>query len=74
MHQHYKDILDRIAEPPVWFDEHGVPRFGDFSPRNLSNIYASSSPITRATQSLLERCSNASSPTRTSVIGTRVAL
>jgi hypothetical protein len=40
MHQHYKDILDRIGEPPTWFDEYGVPRFEDFSPRRLSNIYA----------------------------------
>jgi hypothetical protein len=24
-HQHYKDILDRIDEPPVWFDDYGVP-------------------------------------------------
>jgi hypothetical protein len=40
MRNHYKDILDRIDEPPAWFDDYGVPRFGDFSPRHLSNIYA----------------------------------
>lgn len=40
MHQHYKDILDRIDGPPAWFDDFGVPRFEDFSPRRLSNIYA----------------------------------
>jgi hypothetical protein len=40
MHQHYKDILDRIGELPKWFDERGVPRFGEFSPRDVNNIYA----------------------------------
>jgi hypothetical protein len=40
MRGHYKDILDRIDEPPAWFDDYGVPRFGDFSPRHLGNIYA----------------------------------
>ena len=40
MHQHYKDILDRIDEAPTWFDDYGVPRFGDFSPSRLGNIYA----------------------------------
>lgn len=40
MRGHYQDILDRIDEPPAWFDDYGVPRFGDFSPRHLSNIYA----------------------------------
>jgi hypothetical protein len=45
MHNHYKDILDRIDEPPAWFDDYGVPRFGDFSPRHLSNIYASEAAL-----------------------------
>lgn len=45
MHQHYKDILDRIDEPPAWFDDYGVPRFGDFSPQHLSNIYASEAAL-----------------------------
>ena len=40
MHQHYRDILDRIDEAPTWFDENGVPRFGDFLPGYLGNIYA----------------------------------
>lgn len=40
MHQYYEDILSRIIEPPTWFDDHGVPRFGGFSPRHLSDIYA----------------------------------
>ncbi|MBY2932441.1 hypothetical protein [Rhizobium leguminosarum] len=45
MHQHYKDILDRIDEPPAWFDDYGVPRYGDFSPRHLGNIYASEAAL-----------------------------
>lgn len=40
MHHHYNDIRSRIAEPPAWFDEHAVPRYGDFTPRDGANIYA----------------------------------
>jgi hypothetical protein len=40
MHQHYGDILKRIREPPQWFDDYGVPRFEEFSPQQLGNIYA----------------------------------
>lgn len=36
----YRDILSRIAEPPVWFDEHAVPRFEPFTPRACADIYA----------------------------------
>lgn len=36
----YSDITERIAEPPKWFDEHGVPRYGDFAPYRVANIYA----------------------------------
>ncbi len=40
MHQHYEDILMRIPEPPLWFDDAGVPRFDAFKPSDLANIYA----------------------------------
>lgn len=40
MHHHHRDILSRIAEPPRWFDENGVPRFDDFDPDTMANIYA----------------------------------
>jgi hypothetical protein len=40
MFNDYSDITDRIAEPPTWFDEHGVPRYGDFEPHKVANIYA----------------------------------
>lgn len=36
----YEDIKSRIAEPPTWYDDHGVPRYGKFCVRNAPNIYA----------------------------------
>lgn len=39
MRQSYSDITDRIAEPPKWWDEFGVPRYCDFEPRALGDIY-----------------------------------
>lgn len=36
----YDDILSRIAEEPLWYDEHGVPRYEPFHHDMLSNIYA----------------------------------
>ena len=36
----YIDITERIAEPPKWWDEHGVPRYAEFSPYLVANIYA----------------------------------
>lgn len=40
MNTHYADILSRITEPPVWWDEHAVPRFCEFNPNVVANIYA----------------------------------
>ena len=40
MHHDYEDIRTRIPEPPKWFDESAVPRYVDFAPGQLSNIYA----------------------------------
>lgn len=40
MHTFYEDILSRIGEDPKWFDEAAVPRFCDFSPREVADIYA----------------------------------
>lgn len=31
----YRDIRDRIAEAPAWFDEAGAPRYGSFDPSAL---------------------------------------
>ena len=36
-----EDILDRISEPPAWFDDSGVPRFEEFSPaRSTTSVRA----------------------------------
>lgn len=36
----YSDIVTRIEEDPTWFDENGAPRYGKFTPDQMSNIYA----------------------------------
>ena len=36
----YEDIRGRIAEEPTWHDEHGCPRYGEFDPRSVPDIYA----------------------------------
>jgi hypothetical protein len=36
----YTDITERIPETPLWWDEHGVPRYIDFAPYRVANIYA----------------------------------
>lgn len=40
MNEYYKDIIEKIPEKPTWFDEHAVPRYCQFSPREIANIYA----------------------------------
>lgn len=40
MFEEYNDITDRIAEPPKWWDENGVPRYVEFSPYRAANVYA----------------------------------
>lgn len=40
MHCAYDDIRMRIAEEPKWFDEYAVPRYCDFHPNEVANIYA----------------------------------
>ena len=40
MNHHYADIRSRITEPPQWWDEHAVPRYVPFSPKETANIYA----------------------------------
>jgi len=36
----YEDIRSRISEPPAWWDESACPRYGEFCPEQVSNIYA----------------------------------
>ena len=40
MHHDYNDIRKRIPEPPKWYDENGVPRYGTFTPDEVPDIYA----------------------------------
>lgn len=40
MHRNYRDIISRIATPPLWFDEYAVPRYDKFTPRLCADIYA----------------------------------
>jgi hypothetical protein len=40
MLDHYKDIIDRINEPPKWWDRCGCPRYCDPTPENCSHVYA----------------------------------
>lgn len=39
MYCRYQDITDKLGEPK-WWDEEGVPRYCDFSPDNVADIYA----------------------------------
>lgn len=43
----YGDILSRIAETPRWWDENGVPRFDDFHPTAIPDIYANEAVLYR---------------------------
>ena len=36
----YKDIKDKIDEEPKWYDEKGVPRYCEFDPDKVNDIYA----------------------------------
>ncbi|GGX57238.1 hypothetical protein GCM10007385_27620 [Tateyamaria omphalii] len=47
MHTHYRDILDRVSDPVLWFDEAAVPRFEPFSPKLTANIYAQEAVLVR---------------------------
>lgn len=49
MYRRYRDILSRIAEEPAWFDEHAVPRYGEFAPDKIANIYADEAALAEVT-------------------------
>ena len=40
MNAFYEDILALSKQPPLWFDEHAVPRFCKFKPDEVADIYA----------------------------------
>lgn len=39
MHHHYADITKKLGTP-IWWDEYAVPRYCDFAPNEVANIYA----------------------------------
>ncbi len=41
MHHDYSDITGLTDATPKWHDENGVPRYCDFHPDHMANIYAS---------------------------------
>lgn len=45
MHQHYHDILALTDRKPVWWQEGGIPRFCEFAPQELPDIYADEAAI-----------------------------
>jgi hypothetical protein len=49
VYQCYHDILSRITEEPVWFDEYAVPRYCEFAPDKLANIYAGETALAEVT-------------------------
>jgi len=40
MHHDYSDIRNLTDADPNWFDENGVPRYCNFHPEHMANIYA----------------------------------
>lgn len=40
MNKYYADIIEKIADPILWWDENAVPRFCEFQPSEVANIYA----------------------------------
>lgn len=40
MHHDYSDITSLTDASPKWHDENGVPRYCDFHPDQMANIYA----------------------------------
>lgn len=40
MQPFYPDILSRIDVPPIWWDEHAVPRYCEFEPGKIVNSMA----------------------------------
>jgi len=45
MNNEYRDIRDRIPEPPKWWDECAVPRYCDFAPQHAAFIYATEAAL-----------------------------
>jgi len=39
MHRSYDDIISRIPEPPIWWQEGGIPRYDPFDPKSSTGVY-----------------------------------
>jgi hypothetical protein len=39
VNQYYNDIIEKLGTP-IWFDECAVPRYCEFKPDRIANIYA----------------------------------
>ena len=40
MRASYEDLHALTSDPPSWYDENGVPRYAEFAPKLVANIYA----------------------------------
>ncbi len=47
MHENYRDITSRIAEPPKWWDANGTPRYDPFAPSLCPDIYSNTVVLLR---------------------------
>lgn len=45
MFRYFSDILERVPEPPSWWDENGVPRHGPIRPELVADFYASEAAL-----------------------------
>jgi len=45
VNREYQDILSRISEPPSWWQEGGVPRYGPFEPGSSTSVYANEAAL-----------------------------
>ncbi len=52
----YSDILVRIPEAPLWWDENGVPRYDAFGPDAVADIYCCEAALVEI------RCQNCGHP------------
>lgn len=45
MNHHYRDITERIEGDPLWWDEVAVPRYCEFGPEHVAEIYATEAAL-----------------------------
>jgi hypothetical protein len=45
MRNEYRDIRERIADPPKWWDEFAVPRYCEFAPEQAADMYAAEAAL-----------------------------